>query len=356
MSHLRRVQDRMRELGVPAMLVSDISNIQWLSGFTGSSAIVVLTTDQAVFITDSRYALQVGSEVRELEVVTFASPRRQIEVARETMQRLGVTEIGFEPSITHATWTDWQTQFEGVTLVPQKDLLPPLRMIKTPDEIAKLEAACGLADACFQHVLRMVQPGVAEYDLGLEIEFYIRRQGAKLAFDVIAVSGPNSAKPHGKPTERKLEIGDFVTFDFGAGLDGYNSDLTRTVVVGKASNRHRMIYERVLESQVAAIEALKPGAKGRDVDSLVRQILDKDNLSQYFGHGLGHGLGRAVHDYGGLNQTTEQPIEEGQVWTVEPGVYIDGFGGVRIEDDVVIESGGARVLTHAPKHLIEVGA
>ncbi|MBS1704639.1 MAG: aminopeptidase P family protein [Armatimonadetes bacterium] len=354
--NLNRVRKAMDAQGVSAMLVSDIGNLQWLTGFTGSSGLGVVTDSQTVFLTDSRYTLQAQQEVVGFEVITFGSPKTLNMVLAEELSGRQINRIGFEPSCSYTTYEGWRKEAPGVDFEPKPDLLPPLRMIKTSEEIAKIRAACNLADACFDHVLRMIQPGVSEYDIALDIEFFIRRQGAALAFDVIAVSGPNSAKPHGKPSEKKLESGDFLTLDFGARLDGYNSDITRTVVVGQASDRHKMIYNRVLESQMAAIDALKPGANGKEVDLLVRSILDKDNLSQYFGHGLGHGLGRAVHDYGGLSQTKDQPIEPGQVWTVEPGVYIPGFGGVRIEDDIVVTESGCEILTTSPKHLLELGA
>jgi Xaa-Pro aminopeptidase len=197
----------------------------------------------------------------------------------------------------------------------------------------------------------MIQPGVSEYDIGLEIEFFFRRSGAEVGFAPIVASGPNSARPHAHPTERKLAVGDFVTLDIGCKLDGYNSDMTRTFVVGEASDRHREIYDLVLKAEVECIEMLKPGANGRDVDGRAREILDEKDLAKYFGHSLGHGLGRAVHDYGRLHISADQPIEVGQVWTVEPGVYIEGFGGVRIEDDVLVTENGPKILTHYPKDL-----
>lgn len=355
MSQLSRVRKQMVDRKCPALLVSDIVNVQWLTGFTGSSGIAVVTEDKAFFITDSRYEVQAANEVTEFERVIFRSPDTQIGILTNELQSRKITKLGFETSTRYDTWQSWTEKLDGVELIPAGDILPPLRLIKTPDEVEKIKSACAIADVCFAHVSRMVQAGVSEYDLALDIEFFIRRHSATLAFDVISVSGPNSAKPHGKPSERKLETGDFVTFDFGAKIHGYCSDLTRTVVVGDCDEKHQAIYDRVLEAQIAAIEALKPGANGKDVDSLVRKILDKDDLSQYFGHGLGHGLGREVHDGGSLAQVRDQVIEPGQVWTVEPGVYIEGWGGVRIEDDVVITDTGAQLLTHSPKELLVMG-
>lgn len=355
MTNLQRTLASMAQHNVEAMLVSDIGNVRWLTGFTGSFGFVIVSEKGSVFISDARYSVQALEQVTEMEVVIFATPQKLIDVLASCVTRLGLTSLAFEASVAYVTWAEWRDTFKGVNLEPNAKVLSPLRMIKTPEEIAAITEACQLADACFAHVERMLRPGVVEYDIALDIEFFFRRHRATLAFDVIAVSGPNSAKPHGKPTEKVLEVGDFLTLDFGCGIRGYNSDITRTVVIGEASDWNKMIYNRVLESQVAAIEAMKPGANGRDVDILVREILDKDNLSQYFGHGLGHGLGSAVHDIGRLSMTTDQPIEVGQVWTIEPGVYIDGRGGVRIEDDIVITESGCDILTKSPKELMICG-
>jgi Xaa-Pro aminopeptidase len=198
----------------------------------------------------------------------------------------------------------------------------------------------------------MIQPGVSEIDICLDLEFFIRRQGADIAFPSIVVSGNRSARPHGKPSEKKLEVGDFVTMDFGARVKGYNSDITRTVVVGEATQRHRDVYDAVLETQLGAIDAIRSGAMAKDVDAGSRACLGKYDLAKYFGHGLGHGLGLIVHDGGRLSASSDNVIAPGQIWTIEPGVYIEGFGGVRIEDDVLITEDGVEVLTHSPKEMM----
>lgn len=357
MDALARARGKLAELDVPALLVSDIGNVQWLTGFTGSSGSVIVTPDGGAFLTDSRYAIQAKQQVTGIDAFTFATPTQYQDFLAGHVRRLGLKRLGFEDTVTVRTLGQWREALEEVEWVPTKDALQPFRMIKTPEELAKIRAACALADACFEHIQRMLRPGVAEYDIGLDIEFFFRRHGAKLAFPPIVVGGPNSAKPHGEPGDRPLQDEDFVTLDFGAMLDGYCSDMTRTVVIGKATGRHRLIYDRVLEAEVRCIEAMRPGANGKDVDRLAREILDRDgaDLSQHFGHSLGHGLGKAVHDAGRLSVTADQPIEVGQVWTIEPGVYIDGFGGVRIEDDIVITETGCEVLTHSPKELLELG-
>ena len=350
MNHLNRVQQRIDN--IDGLLISDIGNVRWISGFSGSSGWVICTPDDAVFITDSRYDIQAHEQVKTIPVTIYSSPTKPIEVIAQHLSRLGIKRLGIEATVvTMAVLEDWQKAFSGIDLVPVKGVIEPVRMVKSPEEVALIKRACGLTDACYEHVLRMIQPGVSEWDLMLEIEFYVRRSGAQNAFPPIAVSGPNSARPHGTATERKFENGDFVTMDFGAKLDGYCADLTRTVVVGEATPRHVEIYEQVLKANVECINFMKPGIPCRDVDALARRILDEKGLAQYFGHGLGHGLGRDVHDYGSLSARSEDNLEPGQVWTVEPGVYIEGFGGVRVEDDVVVIENGVEVLTHCNKSL-----
>ncbi|HEY0867278.1 MAG TPA: Xaa-Pro peptidase family protein [Fimbriimonas sp.] len=351
MSPLSQLREKMREAEVPALLVSDPTNVGWLTGFSGSYGRVVVTPDRAVFVTDSRYTIQAGEEVREMPVASFSNPKDGDEFLAEQAKELGVTTLGFDAStVTYAWFEKLRDKFAGVELTPAKDLFASLRMVKSEGEIDKVRQACGVAGAAWEHIQRMVQPGVTEYDLMLDLEFYIRRQGAGVAFDTIVVSGERSARPHGKPSEKKLEVGDFVTFDFGATIDGYHSDITRTVVVGEASERHREIYRRVLTAQLAALDAMKPGVEAREIDRIARESLG--DLAPHFGHGLGHGLGKVVHDVGRLSPTSEEVLAPGQIWTVEPGVYLEGFGGVRIEDDVLITTDGIEILTKSPKDLL----
>ncbi len=350
-NNISRLRGRMDLASLPGMLVADARNVQWLTGFTGSFGRVMLTLDEGIFITDSRYGLQAQDQVKGLKIEVFSTPTTDDQAIAKASRMLGVQKLGFERSITFDQWEKWTTAMEQVQLIPAPDIITQLRLVKTSEEIEKIRAACKLADACVEHAARMIQPGVSEFDIGLDIEFFFRRQGAGIAFPPIVASGPNSAKPHGRASERKIEKGDFVTLDLGCTLDGYNSDITRTFVVGEASERQKLIYNQVLKAQVAAIDAIKPGANGKDVDALSRQVLDEQQFAQYFGHGLGHGLGIDVHDGGRLSSGADQPIASGQVWTVEPGVYIDGYGGVRIEDDVVVTETGNEVLTHFPKTL-----
>lgn len=351
--NLERLREAMARKGVQALLVSDPTNIGWLTGFTGSFARVLVTQGDARFITDSRYTIQAREEVPSLPLSSFASPTNGDAFVGEQAREMGLSQIAFESAnTTYAAYEKLREKMPGVELTPAPDVFGELRMVKSPDEVAKIRKACAIADACFGHLTRLIQPGLTEYDLQLELEFYLRRAGAGIAFEPIVVSGERSARPHGKASEKPLAVGDFVTMDFGAQVDGYNSDLTRTVVVGEATERHREVYGQVLLAEMAALDFMKPGVRAADVDALARRILDEKGLAQYFGHGLGHGLGRVVHDGGRLGASSEDVLAPGQVWTVEPGVYIPGFGGVRIEDDVVVTDDGIEILTSSPKELL----
>jgi Xaa-Pro aminopeptidase len=355
MTNLQRMQQALRDAQSPAFLVSNLSSVQWLTGFTGSAGIAIVTPDAGLLVTDSRYTLQAAEQCADMPSRTFSNPTPQNDFLFQQLQALQITRIGFdEENVTVATLKRWTEKFEGIELFPMPDPVATLRMVKSPEEVRRIREACRLTDACLEHLLPMVRPGVTEYNLLIEVEVFLRRQGSETAFPAIVVSGERSARPHGKPSQKRLEVGDFVTFDIGARVEGYCSDITRTVVVGEASERHREIYAQVLKAQLAALQAIKPGANGRDVDALARRILDEKDLGQFFGHGLGHGLGALVHDSGRLSPSGDQAIEPGQVWTVEPGVYLEGFGGVRIEDDALVTKDGIEILTHFTKELLVI--
>ena len=355
MSNLQRTREELANKNIKAFLVNDIESVCWLTGFTGSAGIVLLTPNGGRFITDSRYTIQAKEQVSGLDVVTFDTTSDRLGFISGNAREMGIETLSFDGTkMTYAMVDNLAKKLDGIHFASVDDPIAGLRMIKSPEEIDKIRAACKLADACLEHVVRLIQPGVSEYSINLEVEFFYRRHGAALAFEPIVVSGPNSARPHGKATEKLLENGDFVTIDCGAELDGYCSDITRTFVVGKASDRHREVYEQVLKAEKAAIDAARPGITGKELDAVARDLLGTAGLAEYFGHGLGHGLGRLVHDGGALNPSSQTVLAPGQVWTIEPGAYIEGFGGVRIEDDVVITSSGCEVLTFFPKELLEL--
>lgn len=355
MTNVDRLRAVLAEKEIPAIVISGMPAVYWLTGFTGSFGSAVVTLDDGVFLTDSRYTLQAREQCTDLPTESFRNPTKAEEFLKQHVERFGLKKIAFDKnSVTVGLLEKWTEQMDDVEFEPVEDPIDELRMIKSPAELEKMRVVCQLADAAVGHLIGLIQPGVSERELLWALEDFLRPHGATLAFAPIIAGGPNSARPHGSPGDRGFEPGDFITFDLGACIDGYNSDITRTVVLGKASGRQREVYEHLLKAQVACIEAMKPGARGTEVDALARTILDEKDLGQHFGHGLGHGLGALVHDTGRLSPVIDFEIKAGQIWTIEPGVYIEGFGGMRIEDDIVITADGCEVLTSFPKELIEV--
>lgn len=338
-----------------ALLIVNAGNLFYLTGFTGSFGALLLTPDEARFLTGGIYATQAQGEVADLPILVNPTLKEFGETVAETARALGVRTLGVESSVSVGWLQGMRKPMRkvGIRLKPAGAPVEKLRLVKDADEIERLRAAARLADATFEHIQRLFQPDIAEWDIAMEVDFYLRRQGAYPAFETIAVSGERSALPHGKPSERRLQNGDFVTVDFGARLNGYCSDLTRTVVIGSASPEQRKIYTAVLDALNRAIEAIRPGVKGKQVDAIARTTLEGYGLADFFGHGLGHSIGIAVHDGAGLSFRDKKPLEAGMALTVEPGVYVPGLGGVRIEQDVLVTDDGCELLTHAPVALLE---
>ena len=353
---LQKLRAEMEQKSLPAALILNVDNASYLSGFTGSSAALLITPERALFITDSRYTVQAEQECPGFEITIAASGATYGQTAAEAVKRLELAEVGLEAEhVTLAQFEKLKSGLEGAELKPVEGLLAPLKQVKDAEEIARTRTACGIADRAFEYILTLLKPGVSEREIATELEYFMKKQGSeKEAFDTIVASGYRSAMPHGRASEKLLEAGDFITFDFGATVGGYHSDLTRTVVLGRATDEQRKVYGVVLEAQLAALDAIRSGVPGKDVDTVAREIIKGHGYGERFGHSLGHGLGRHVHDHPALAQTSSLVLASGMIVTVEPGVYIDGWGGVRIEDDVVVTEEGREILTHAPKELIEV--
>ncbi len=359
-----RLRARLRVLELPAALITSTVNVGYLTGFTGSRAVLVVTEDDLRFITDTRYTVQagrecatviVGSEPRRLRIVVQGTTYEEQIVA--AVRELGLSLLSVEGDVMPVSqFEPLGDALKEVTLKPVADLVGPQRLVKDEGEIALIREACALVDRAFDYLLTLVRPGVRERDVALELEYWLRRQGAeKEAFPSIVASGPNSALPHARASDRQLQSGDLVTFDFGVRWRGYHSDLTRTVVLGRATERQRSVYAAVLASLEAGVVAIRPGVVGRAVDSAARAAIRDAGFEEgMFGYGVGHSLGRAVHDGSIMNSQAEWQLGEGMVFTVEPGIYLEGWGGVRIEDDVLVTATGAEVLTHAPRELIEL--
>jgi Xaa-Pro aminopeptidase len=354
----RRVAQTRQEMdtrGLPALLVTDRTNVGWLSGFTGSSGFVLLTDRTAVFATDSRYMTQAAYECPGFVLHQLASSAPEEVVA--VLLEANAARIAVEAdSMTVATHSGLSERLTGqAELVATSRLVADLRMAKDPDEVAIVERACAAVDETFEHIRGFIVPGATEREVMLELEWHMRRHHrAEVAFDSIVASGERSALPHGRASERILQPGDLVTLDYGARIEGYCSDITRTVVLGRASPKQREVYDVVVAALARAIEGVRPGAAGAEVDALARDLIREAGYGEFFGHGLGHSLGRDVHDGPGLAPTSKITLAEGMVLTVEPGIYIPEWGGVRVEQDVVVTQGGCRLLTHATTDLMEL--
>ncbi|MDT8901055.1 M24 family metallopeptidase [Anaeroselena agilis] len=336
--------------GLAAVIVAKPENRRYFSGFTGSSGLLLVSADAAKLITDFRYIVQAGREAPDFAVVRHGSDLYETLAAE--IKSLGDGKVGFESDFT--TWDVCQ-KLNGIIAQPTPVRLDKLRMVKDEAELAALRIAVSLADDAFDNILGYLRPGISERDVALELEFFMRKNGAeKVAFDTIVASGPRSALPHGRASDRTIAAGDFVTMDFGAVYQGYHSDITRTVVVGKASARQREIYDLVLAAQLAGLDAVTAGKTGREVDAVARKVIGDAGFADKFGHGLGHGVGLEIHEEPRLSPSGGEVLAANMTVTVEPGVYFPDWGGVRIEDTVVVTAGGAQVLTASSKEFIQI--
>jgi Xaa-Pro aminopeptidase len=333
--------------------VTNLTNVRYLTGFSGSNGQVLVTPDGARFMTDGRYRARARDLVKAADVSVYTN--RLTDVLKPLAEDSGITRLAVEgKTMTLADRDDLAQRLDGVDLVTAKGPVEELRRTKEPAEIEALRAAIALGDDTYEHILDRIQPGASERDIGLELEVYMRTNGAEaISFEPIVGSGPLSAHIHHTPSERRFEKGDFVLLDFGARIDGYCGDLTRTVVLGSPSEAQQRQYDAVLEVNSKAFEAMKPGAEGRAVDALARRTVVEAGFDD-FGHGLGHGVGLEIHESPRLSRISEDTLEPTMVVTNEPGLYLEESGGVRIEDCVLVTETGAEVLTKAPKESLTV--
>jgi len=354
---LADIRRRLAQEQVAALCVTYPENVAYLTGFEGvfdteRAHVALVTADACVLFTDSRYIEAAGKAAR--------GTAWQVEGVQDSLWEAVTASVdtddslAIEDSVTQRVFLDVQRRF-GERLVVASGWVEDLRLSKSADEIERIEQAQALTDLAFAHILDFVRVGVTERDVALELEFFMRREGSEgVAFDPIVASGPNSALPHAKVTDRVLASGDFVKMDFGARIGGYCSDMTRTIVLGTASTGQRQIYDVVLSANLAGIAAVEAGRPGKAIDAAGRSVIESAGMGSLFGHGLGHGVGREVHELPGVGPRSAKSVPLGSVITIEPGVYVEGFGGVRIEDLIVVEKGGARVLSSSPKALIEL--
>lgn len=350
---LAKLRAEMVNHGVEAYLITNPYNRRYITGFTGSAGVAMVTQDEAIFITDFRYVEQVKLQCPHFRLEIQTTPVIWQTVS-EVTKKLGIQKLGFED--TSLTFAQFQVLSQGNTAidyVPAPKLVEELRMVKSDEELAKIRHAASIADRTFEQIIQYVQPGMKESDVQLRLKVLMLEMGATApSFDIIVASGVRSALPHGVASDKVIEQGDLVTLDFGALYQGYVSDLTRTFIMGKPNEKQKEIYDIVLEAQKNAVAALRPGLTGVEADAVARNIITERGYGEFFGHGTGHAIGLEVHEDPRLSQMSPYILKSGNVVTVEPGIYIPEFGGVRIEDDVLITESGHEVLTHSTKELI----
>jgi Xaa-Pro aminopeptidase len=351
LTRLARLREKLHSAGLDALLVTSLPNIRYLTGFTGSNALVVVLQHKIYFLTDQRYRQQSREQVRG---ATRIISRTSLFEALAEHRLLRRRRVGFEAEhLSYASHRHLRRAVPGVVLRPVHDLVEELALRKDDSEVALITMAIRVTEQVFQRVLPLLRPGVRELEIAAEISYLHRRLGAEGdAFEPIVASGERGALPHARPTRRKLRKGDLVTLDFGCTVAGYCADLTRTVAIGRASRRAREVYRAVLAAQEEALAAARPGMLARDLDRVARSHLARAGLGRYFSHSLGHGIGLRIHERPRVAPRSPERLEAGSVITIEPGVYLPGELGVRIEDDLVLTGDGGRVLTSVPKELM----
>lgn len=360
----KQLNQVLKESGVQAVIINSPSNLYYYTGFTGGEAFFVMpvggsqtkdliTEQNGYVITDSRYYEQVEKECPELTLIRLEK-KGYSETVKEWLDDFqGNVQVAVEDSMNLSQYLKLSEVCKDCKFQVQGEMINSCRMVKDAEELKKIEKAEAIGDAAFSHILTMIKPGVTEAEIALELEFFMKKQGAsKLSFDTIVASGTNSSMPHAQVTERRVENGDFITMDFGCVYQGYCSDMTRTVAVGNPTEEMKKVYQIVLDANRRAMEQIAEGKKCSDIDSLARDYIKEKGYGEYFGHGLGHSVGLEIHEEPRFSPKCEVKTKENMVITVEPGIYLPGRFGVRIEDLVVVTKNGFENLTHSEKELV----
>jgi Xaa-Pro aminopeptidase len=333
------------------ILFTSLENIRYLCGFTGSDGAYLLTQKESLFLTDSRYWTQTDEEVRKSQIIHY---KKKIDGITSLLLNLGLKRIGFESiSLSFSLYRSLLEKLANESeLVPLENEIKNLRAVKDSQELASIRKAIDLSSKAFQHILGMLKEGVVEREIALEMEWFMKRNGAEaIGFDIIVASGKRSALPHGRASLKRIEKGDLILIDYGSRAQGYHSDETCTVVCGNPSSEQKKVYQVVKEAHDKAIEKVRPGISIHEVDVAARDYIRNCGYGDYFGHGTGHGIGLAVHEDPVVNSENKELVREGMVFTIEPGIYIPNWGGVRIEDMISVTSQGVEILTYLSKEL-----
>ena len=340
----------LRRMNLDAVLFWSLENIRFLCGFTGSDGALIYGGKERVFLSDSRYEEQAKAEIR---AAAFRKYRKKIEGVAQCLRSMRVKRLGFEASAL--SWESHQ-RLKGllprVSLVPLSEAIAGLRARKEPEEIEKIRRAIQIASESFQDILSRVKPGGREKTLGDFLEIRMKRRGGEgSSFPTIVASGSRGALPHGKASEKKLEEKELVVIDFGVRYEGYHSDETKTLILGRPDPSQKKIYDLVRRAQERAMKAVRPGASVRRIDAAAREVISRGGYGKFFGHGTGHGIGLAVHEPPAISPRGSGVVKEGMVFSIEPGIYLPGWGGVRLEDLVLVTDRGCEVLTYLSKEL-----
>ena len=349
---IKKLRSKLEKKELDALLINNAQNRQYLTGFTGTAGVVLITKTTAQLITDFRYTEQAEEEAVDYEIIKQGD--NKLETINQLLKEEGITKLGIEAEeISYQQYLQYQDKLD-VELVATTDLVKSLRKVKDETEVDKISQAVKITDNAFEEIREQLEVGAIEREIALEIEFAQKKQGAtKNAFDFIVASGKRGAMPHGVASDKEIEAGDLVTMDFGCVYQGYHSDMTRTVIVGDdPTAKQEKIYNIVLEAQETAIEAIEPGKTGAEIDKVARDIIEEAGYGANFGHGLGHSVGLEIHENPRLSRKDETVLKPGMVVTVEPGIYIPDWGGIRIEDIVVVTDDGCQILTESPKELL----
>ena len=355
MDNYRKIIDINNKLGIDALLISNGNNMRYVSGFSGETGYLYISKVRHAVITDFRYTYQAEMEAGGYEVITLGNNGYE-EAINDMLLTDKVDRLGFEANdLLHSKFLDLKEKLTINELVPIDNEVTSLRRIKSHNELKFIEQAEAIGDAVFSEILSFIKPGMTELSIAARIEYLLKLKGGEnISFPAIVASGVNSSMPHAVPTHKKIEVGDFLTMDFGCVYNGYCSDMTRTIVIGKASDKQKEIYGLVLEAQLAALDFIKAGLEGRQVDKIARDIIYNAGYEGCFGHGLGHSVGLFIHEEPRLSPREEEVLLPGMVETVEPGIYVRGFGGVRIEDLVEVTREGCINYSKSNKELLEL--
>ncbi len=353
MDNFHAIQKKILDNGLDAILISSRPNRRYVSGFSSSAGALVITADKAYFFTDSRYIEAASASVKGAVVRMTDVKHSQNDLISEVLSASGVQKLGIEEkAVSFEEYLQMKKAF-SVELVPAQQILTDLRSVKTEEEVKNMIAAQRIAEKAFEDILKFIKPGVKEREIAAELNYKMMCYGADSnSFSTIAITGKKTSMPHGVPSDEKVAAGDFVTMDFGAQLNGYCSDMTRTVAVDHVTDEMKKVYNIVLEAQLAGIAAAKAGVSGREIDGAARQVISDAGYGECFGHSFGHSLGLEIHEEPNASPSNDKPMPAGAVISAEPGIYIPGQFGVRIEDVIVLNETGCKNITNSPKELI----